>query len=106
MEGGVITHSITELEISCLPADLPEYIAIDMTDLKMDEILHISDIKLPEGVESVALSHGDDHDLPVAAIHMPRAALEEEKPVEAEDDAADTEAEDKAEGDTEGEDED
>ncbi len=106
MEGGVITHSITELEISCLPADLPEYIAIDMTDLKMDEILHISDIKLPEGVESVALSHGDDHDLPVAAIHMPRAALEEEEPVEAEDDAADTEAEDKAEGDTEGEDED
>ncbi len=95
MEGGVITHSITELEIICLPADLPEYITVDMIDVKMDEIVHISDIKLPEGVESVALSHGDDHDhdLPVAAIHMPRAAFEEEE--------LDDEAEDSAEDDTE-----
>lgn len=83
MEGGVATHMMTELEISCLPANLPEYLAVDMTNLKMDEILHISDIELPEGVESVALSHGEDHDLPVAAIHMPRAAIEEEPTEEA-----------------------
>lgn len=81
MEGGVITHNITELEIICLPADLPEYISVDMTDLKMDEIIHISDIVLPEGVESVALTHGEELDLSVAAIHKPRAAIEEE-PVE------------------------
>ncbi len=77
MQGGVITHSITELEISCLPADLPEYIDVDMADVTLDQILHISDIELPEGVESVALSYGEGHDLPVAAIHMPRAVVEE-----------------------------
>ena len=85
MEGGVATHMMTELEISCLPANLPEYIAVDMTNLKMDEIIHISDIELPEGVESVALSHGEDHDLPVAAIHMPRAAIEETSADEADE---------------------
>jgi len=81
MQGGVISHSMTELEISCLPADLPEYLEVDMTEVEIDQIVHISDIKLPKGVESVALSHGEDHDLPVAAIHKPKAV--EEEPTEA-----------------------
>ena len=76
MQGGVISHSMTELEISCLPADLPEFIEVDMAEVEIDQIVQISDIKLPEGVESVALSHGEDHDLPVAAIHKPKAAVE------------------------------
>ena len=78
LQGGVITHSMTELEISCLPADLPEYIEVDMAEMEVDQIVHISDIKLPEGVESVALAHGGDHDLSVAAIHVPKAAPAEE----------------------------
>ncbi len=69
MEGGLISHSMTELEIQCLPADLPEYIEVDMAEIAIGQILHISDLKLPAGVESVALSHGEDHDLPVATVN-------------------------------------
>ncbi|MEX2365527.1 MAG: 50S ribosomal protein L25, partial [Pseudohongiellaceae bacterium] len=90
---------MTELEISCLPANLPEYIAVDMTNLKMDDIIHISDIELPEGVESLALSHGEDHDLPVAAIHMPRAAIEEEPAEAAEEKAAEKDSDSEDSGD-------
>jgi large subunit ribosomal protein L25 len=74
--GGLIAHSMTELEISCLPKDLPEYIEVDMADVEIGQTLHLSDIKLPKGVESVALSHGDDHDLPVAAVNKPKAVEE------------------------------
>ncbi|MDM3871528.1 50S ribosomal protein L25/general stress protein Ctc [Porticoccus sp. W117] len=77
-EGGVIAHTMTELEITCLPADLPEYLEVDMAEVTLGQSLHISDIKLPEGVESVALSHGEDHDLPIAAVNKPKAAAEEE----------------------------
>lgn len=90
MQGGVVTHSMTELEVSCLPADLPEFIEVDMAEVEVDQVVHISDIKLPEGVESVALSHGEEHDQPIAAIHIPKAA-----PVE--DDAPAAEAEDESE---------
>jgi len=74
--GGLIAHSMTELEISCLPKDLPEYIEVDMAEVEIGDTLHISDIKLPKGVESVALSHGDDHDLPIAAVNKPKAVEE------------------------------
>jgi len=101
MQGGAITHNMTELEISCLPADLPEYIEVDMAEVEVDQIIHISDIKLPEGVESVALSHGDDHDLSVAAVHVPKAVVvEDDAPVapDAEDGAADAADGDAQEG--------
>lgn len=77
-EGGVIAHTMTELEITCLPADLPEYLEVDMAEVAIGQSLHISDIKLPEGVESVALSHGEDHDLPIAAVNKPKAVVEED----------------------------
>jgi len=78
LQGGVITHNITELEIQCLPQDLPEYIEVDMGEVNLEDTIHLSDIKLPEGVESVELMHGGGHDQPVAAIHIPRAVVEEE----------------------------
>ncbi|MDH5692280.1 MAG: 50S ribosomal protein L25/general stress protein Ctc [Gammaproteobacteria bacterium] len=87
-DGGAISHSMSDLEISCLPADLPEFIEVDLSTLEMDGVVHISDIKLPKGVESVALSHGEDHDLPVASIHKTRAAVEEEPSASAGDEAA------------------
>ncbi|UTW44203.1 50S ribosomal protein L25/general stress protein Ctc [bacterium SCSIO 12696] len=99
-EGGIIAHTMTELEISCLPADLPEYLEVDMAEVAVGQSLHISDIKLPKGVESVALSHGEDHDLPIAAVNKPKAASEEtdeeapaegEVPTVGEDEAADEE---------------
>jgi len=87
-QGGVIGHSLTELDIQCLPADLPEFIEVDMIDVSIEQIVHISDLKLPKGVESVALLQGTDHDLPVAAVHKPRGASSDD-------------AEDKAETGTE-----
>lgn len=92
--GGLVTHSSTELHISCLPKDLPEFIEVDLGSLELDASLHISDLTLPKGIESVNLSHGADssHDDIVAAIHLPRAEKadeEDEAPVAA-DDAATT----------------
>jgi len=83
--GGLIAHSMTELEIMCLPADLPEYLEVDMAEVDLGQTLHISDIKLPQGVESVALSHGDDHDLPIAAVNKSKAKDEDEEPAPAAD---------------------
>jgi large subunit ribosomal protein L25 len=74
LEGGVVTHQINEVEVICLPQDLPEYIEVDMCDLGMVEVVHLSDLIMPKGVTVAALIHGEDHDLPVAAIHKPRAA--------------------------------
>jgi len=76
--GGAISHLANDVEILCLPKDLPEFIEADMTDVGLDETLHLSDLKLPAGVELVALTHGDDHDLSVAAIHMPKVVAEVE----------------------------
>ncbi|MGE3921143.1 MAG: 50S ribosomal protein L25/general stress protein Ctc [Gammaproteobacteria bacterium] len=76
-DGGVIAHTITSVEVSCLPDDLPEYLQIDIGEMKLDETKHLSDIKLPKGVEIVALMHNDDK--PVVSIHLPRAMKEEEE---------------------------
>jgi large subunit ribosomal protein L25 len=91
--GGLIAHSMTELEIMCLPADLPEYLEVDMADVDLGQTLHISDIKLPKGVESVALSHGGDHDLPIAAVNKSKAKDEDEEAAPAPDaDASETDS--------------
>lgn len=72
-QGGAISHNMNELEVSCLAADLPEFIEVDLAAVEAGQVLHISDLKLPKGVESVALSHGADHDLPVVAVHAVKA---------------------------------
>ncbi len=77
--GGVVTHNITEVEIQCLPKDLPEYLEVDMANVEIEGIVHLSDIKLPEGVEIVELLHGEGHDQGVAAIHKTRASMEASK---------------------------
>lgn len=78
-DGGIVSRLMTELEVSCLAKDLPEYIEVDLIDLHVGDSIHLSEIKMPEGVELVALSHGDahDHDLAVVSIVKPRAAVEE-----------------------------
>jgi large subunit ribosomal protein L25 len=80
-QGGVVEHIMTDVEISCLPRYLPEYLELDVTNLELNDIYHLSDIKLPEGVLSVALGHGQD--LPVVAINPPRRE-EEDAPAAAE----------------------
>ncbi len=77
-EGGIVSHSMTELEVMCLPKDLPEYLEVDLLEVELGQNIHISDITLPEGVESVELSHGEDHDQTVASVIAPRGGSEEE----------------------------
>ncbi len=77
MQGGQASHSTTQLNISCLPADLPAFIEVDLSEVEIGQTLHISDLKLPKGVSSVALALGADHDLPVISINKPKQAIEE-----------------------------
>lgn len=77
-QGGIVAHAMTELEVNCLPRNLPEYIEVDLAKLEVGDSIHISDLKLPEGVESVDLNHGEDYDLAVANVIMPRGGLQEE----------------------------
>ncbi len=74
MQGGLISRNLSDIEISCLPADLPEYIEVDLADLELGETIHMSDIKLPKGVVSTELQHGEDHDHSVVTINAPKAA--------------------------------
>lgn len=66
--GGVVTINMHEVEITVLPRHLPEFITVDLQDLDVGHALHLSDLKLPEGVTITALTHGPDHDLPVASV--------------------------------------
>ncbi len=75
-QGGIISRLVTEVEITCLPKHLPEYIEVDVSNLKVNESLHLSDLTVPEGVELVELMQGPEHDLPVVSIHLPRSAVE------------------------------
>ncbi|WP_303287937.1 50S ribosomal protein L25/general stress protein Ctc [Marinobacter sp. SS8-8] len=74
LQGGVANHQITEVEVICLPQNLPEFIEVDMATVAMDQVIHLSDLKLPKDVKIAALLQGEDHDLPVVAIHKPRGA--------------------------------
>ena len=105
MEGGAISHNIVEIEISCLPKDLPEFIEVDTADLKLNDAIHLSEIKVPEGVTILELSHGEGHDHVVVSVHVKRA-VEEEEPVVAEEgeEVAEEDTETKAEGDDKEED--
>lgn len=75
-QGGEIQHNTAEVEVSCLPQNLPEFLEVDMADVAMDQVVHLSDLKLPKGVELIQLSH--DHDLPVVAVHKPKVRGGEE----------------------------
>jgi len=74
-KGGEISHTETELEVTCLPKDLPEFIEVDMAAAEIGTIVHLSDLKAPKGVEFVALAHGKD--LAVANVHAPRIVADE-----------------------------
>jgi large subunit ribosomal protein L25 len=72
--GGVISHLMTEVEVECLPKDLPEFIAVDLAAVTIGTTLHLSDLALPEGVQAAALAHGGDAAQAVVSVHMPRVA--------------------------------
>jgi large subunit ribosomal protein L25 len=90
MEGGMIQHQATDVEVQCLPGDIPEYLEVDMLKVEVGQIIHLSDIALPEGVTSVALSLGEDHDLAIASVIAPKGGSEEEDLQAAADEAEDS----------------
>ncbi len=77
-EGGAISHVVTEVEIVCLPKDIPEFIEADLSEMHMGDILHLSDLKIPAGVEVLALKQGEEHDTAVATIHARKGGEEAE----------------------------
>lgn len=101
--GGSITHSLTEVEISCLPANLPEYIEVNMEEIEVGSSVHLSDLVLPDGVVIVALTYGEDRDIPVASVAVRRGGgADEEEETSAE--AADADAADEADAAESGDD--
>ncbi len=88
--GGIISHQMNDIEIRCQAKNLPESITVDISKMELDDALHISHLKFPEGVESVVLSHGTEHDHPVVSIHLPRVAEEPVESAQTEEAAATT----------------
>jgi len=88
--GGVVNHVMSELEVSCLPGDLPEFVEVDVAELELGASVHLSDLKLPTGVESVQLARDDD--AVVANVQVPRAIVEPEEEVAAGEEGAEAEA--------------
>jgi len=75
--GGVFTHVMTNVEVKCLPRDLPEFIEVDVSALEMDKAVHLSELKLPKGVTIPELDLGETHDRPVVSAHEVREAKED-----------------------------
>lgn len=76
--GGIVEHHLNQVEVECLPKDLPEYIEVDLTNMQVNDSIHLSELKVPQGVTLLELKH--DNDQSVVSIHLPRAAAEEETP--------------------------
>ena len=76
--GGVLTHLANDINIICLPKDLPAFIEVDVANLEVGNSLHISDVKLPEGVVSAELAKGESHDQALVNISVPRGVVADE----------------------------
>ena len=104
LSGGIISHIQSELEVSCLPKDLPDNIVVDIAELEIGHSIHLSEIKLPANVE-LATPVDEEHDSPVVSCYEPKAEKIEEveaAPVEGQD----GESGDKAVADTDSKEED
>ena len=85
-QNGAVSHHRIEVEVTCLPKDIPEFIEVDLAQLDIGEAIHLSGITLPEGVEIVELAYGTENDVPVVSIHSSQSAEEEEGEAEEEED--------------------
>ncbi len=83
--GGSVAHMITEVEITCLPADLPEYLELDIGELELDQTLFLTDLKFPPGVEMPELTQDPDYDRSIVSIHIIKEVIEEVEEVEGEE---------------------
>ena len=99
-DGGAVSHLMNEVDIVCLPRHLPEFIDVDVSELELDEMLSMSDIKLPEGVSIPALAQGPEANRPIVSIHVIKEVVIEEEeelepgavPVAGEEEDADSES--------------
>ncbi|CAM4120331.1 50S ribosomal protein L25/general stress protein Ctc [Pseudoalteromonas ostreae] len=80
--GNTVVHQLTEIEITCLPKSLPEFVEVDVAGLVAGDSIHISDVKLPAGVSSVDLAKGADHDQSIVTIKANKAAPVEDEAAE------------------------
>jgi large subunit ribosomal protein L25 len=81
-EDGVVGHVMTEIELECLPKNIPQHIEVDLSGMHVGDIIHLTDLKLPEGVEVLALKQGEEHDTAVVTMHARKVSeeVEEEAP--------------------------
>ena len=97
--GGSVSHLRTDVEVVCLPKHLPEFIEVDVSELELDAMIHLSELKLPEGVEIPELAQGPEHDHAVVSIHVIKArAVEEEEEITSEEAEGEEAGETPAEG--------
>ena len=77
--GGLVSHLAVEVEVECLPGAIPEFIEVDMSAMEVGDIMHLTDIKVPEGVELMALKHGTEHDTVICSIHASKVVAEDDE---------------------------
>jgi large subunit ribosomal protein L25 len=99
--GGLVSHDLTEVAIECFPKDLPEYIEVEISEMEVGDVKHLSDLKVPEGVVLSDLVR--ENDLAVVSIHAKRAVEEEDEPATDTTAEGGDEVEDAGEGEGEGE---
>jgi len=76
-ENGVVSHIVMEVEMECLPKNIPHFIEVDLSGMHVGDIIHLSDLKLPEGVSVLALKQGEEHDTAVASMHARKVSVDE-----------------------------
>ncbi|RUO31364.1 50S ribosomal protein L25/general stress protein Ctc [Aliidiomarina sanyensis] len=81
--GGVVVHQLNDIEITCLPKDLPEFIEVDVSGLEIGDNIHLSQIEAPKGVTFVELTRGADHDPVLVTVSKPKAEKVEDEAPEA-----------------------
>ncbi|NTS78394.1 50S ribosomal protein L25/general stress protein Ctc [Catenovulum sp. SM1970] len=81
-KGGNITHNANEIAVTCLPANLPEFIEVDVAGLEVGQTLHLSDVTLPAGVTSDELAKGEGHDVAVVTLAAPKGGAAEDEAAE------------------------
>ena len=94
--GGTVQKTRTEVEIICLPKDLPEYIEVDVAALEVDDLLHLSDMVLPAGVELIDLIAEPPRDEAIVSVHVIRASADTEESAEEEEESPEKPEEDES----------
>ncbi len=85
LQGGKITHNMNDVVVICEAGNLPEFIEVDLADVEVGTTLHLSDLKLAEGVQILELTHGADHDSAVVSVDVPKGAAAASEEGEAEE---------------------